>query len=433
LIASAAHGQQPAPRVPAAPHGLVIHGEEALAVALRVMMAQGQHAQALQLIDNLPSERRDRTDLLMVRAQLLSATGDTLQAVDIYRRLLARFPADQRIRLELAETLFVLKDLRAAEHYFRLALSGDLPDQDRQLARAYLSRILATRPWTVSGGLGVAPDTNVNAATQSRTVEIWGLPFELTDEARQRSGVGVSAWLQGEGSLRLGDRARLTGTLWSSVNEYRDRAFSSEGVGLRLGTEFSTRETRWSINAIGERRWYGGEALYRSLGASLNGDVAAGQGRTVYGGALSAQRIDFDVLHLRDGWLYGADLQRTRYLSPRMFWRASISARANRARADAESYDSGRIALGVYRTLPLRLGLYAEPSWGVTRYRGPAAFFGVAREDREAALSVRLVKEDYSVWGFSPYVSGQLSRVDSTIPIYGHDRGRLEFGVTRTF
>lgn len=434
-IAASAFAQpaQPPVAAPGETKSIVLRGEQALVIALQVLVAEGRVKEALDLIEGLPPERRAQVDVAFLEAQLRRSAGQARAAVDLYRRLLSRRPDDQRIRLELAQTLFDLKDLRASEHYFRLALSGRLPDADRQLARAYLSRARSLRPWTMTGGLGVAPDSNVNGATSAREVELFGLPFELSEEARRRGGLVVSGYVQGEGSIRLGERSRLVGSAWASASEAGERDFSSEAVGARLGPEFSRADRRWSVAATTERRWYGGQGLYKSLGLSLNGDAARDGGLTVYSAGLTAQHNNYDTLQGRDAWLYGLDLQRTRYLSPRRLWRSSLSVRVNEARDPTESYRLGRVAAGLYQALPLRLGVFLEPSYSVSRYRAPAYFFGVVREDQTAALSARVVKEDYSVWGFAPYVGGEISNSRSTIALYSYTRQRLEIGVTRSF
>jgi len=96
------------------------------------------------------------------------------------------------VRLELAQTFYEARDLPASEYNFRLALAGQLPEADRLLAHQYLSRIARERPWRVDASLSVAPDSNVNGATDARNVQIFGLPFTLSDEARRQAGVAVS-------------------------------------------------------------------------------------------------------------------------------------------------------------------------------------------------------------------------------------------------
>jgi hypothetical protein len=430
-VPAAAQAPVVAPQTPPATRTVVLHGVEALAVALRVLSNQGQYAQALQLVQSQPARLRDDPAITLSEAQLQRRLNQPAKAADIYHRLLARFPNDQRVRLELAEALFEMKDLRASEYYFRLALSGAMPEADRRLARAYLSRVLHLRPWTITGSVGIAPDSNVNGATSAQQVELWGLPFQLADKARQHSGVDLDANLAGQGSVVLGPGVRLVGAAFAQARETRARAVTA---GVALGPEWSGSDHRWSISGTGARLWYGGRRLYDAAGVSLAGDHSVQGGVVVYSGALSAQKLTYaDPYQGYGGWLYGLEVRRTAYLSPQMFWRPAVSLRINRALTPSQGYNLGQVSVGLYRTLPLRLGLYIEPAAAVSRYQSANPLFAVVREDQTLSLGARLVKEDYSYRGFSPYLGASVSRTRSTIPVYSFTRQRVEVGVTRTF
>ncbi len=431
-LALAAAGQAAAAS-PAGKGTLVLRGEQAYSVALPLLIQRGQLAEALQLIRAMPADLRAEEGVALLEADLLRRTGARRTAVDVYRRLLARDSGNQRARLELAQTLFDLKDLRTAEYQFRRALSGSLPEADRRLARQYLSRILDLRPWTVAAGLGLAPDSNINGGSSAQQVELWGLPFTLSKEARRRGGFGVRGYVSGQASARLGPGVKLVGQAWAEANEGRETQFSSEVLSTRLGPEFVAANHRWSISATSEQVWYGRRRLYDGIGGELAGDLSVDGGRTTYSASASAQSLDYRDYEQHDGWLYGLSGARTHYQSPRAFWRLSGAVRAKRADAASESYDQARLAIGAYRTLPLRLGVFLEPSVSIRRNRDRDPLFNVVREDHEASLALRMIKEDYSVWGLSPYLSAQISRTDSNIEVYSFDRTRIEFGLTRTF
>jgi hypothetical protein len=244
--------------------------------------------------------------------------------------------------------------------------------------------------------------------------------------------VAVSGALAASGGIVLAPDRKLIGTLYGLANETSQRAFSDEGLGLRLGPEFSHGEDRWSVQATGERFWYAGLPLYRAAGVALQDDFARGP-VTAYSIGVSAQHLDYDLYAPRDGWLYGLDVLRTRYLSSQTFWRAGASLRLNQAVTTGESYRLARVSVGYYHPLILGLAAYVEPAVRVQRNLGPDAIFGIVRQDTEAMLSVRLIKQDYSFWGFAPYVGGLADRNWSNIPLYDYGRLRGEIGLSRTF
>jgi tetratricopeptide (TPR) repeat protein len=423
---------QALPTLSVGPRTRVLTGEAAFQVALRLFVERGDWDGVLKLLDALPAERRADQDVLLIEAQAFRRLGQPKRALDIYRKLLGRRGNAQGLRLELAQTFYEARDLQAADYNFRLALAGALPDADRRLAHAYLAKIAQERPWRVTGTVSIAPDSNLNGATDTREVQILGLPFSLSDEARRQAGWAASGFLQADGGVSIGSGRKLVGALYGAATETQNSAFDSQTAGARLGPEFAHGEDRWSIQATGERQWYGGRALYDAVGLAVQAQFARGP-VTAYAVALTTQHLNFDVLNTRDGWLSGLDVQRNRFLSPDSFWRSGFSLRYNQAAAPSETFGLISVDAGYYRSLPLGLAVYVQPTLTARRYGGPDPYFGVLRQDREVAVSVRLIKQDYSFWGFAPYVGALLDRNWSNVPLYDYSRERGEVGVSRTF
>ena len=106
--------------------------------------------------------------------------------------MLARNPNLPRVRLDLAFAYFRAGEDRRAAYHFRLAMGDkELPPVVRARALALLDRIRRRKSWSISGSLALAPDNNINAATSARQVALFGLPAQLSEDARQTSGVGA--------------------------------------------------------------------------------------------------------------------------------------------------------------------------------------------------------------------------------------------------
>jgi tetratricopeptide (TPR) repeat protein len=196
------------------------------------LVKQARWAEALRLLDSLPKAVREQPDLLYFRAQLLRKVNRATEALDIYTRLLSLQPDAQLIRLELAQTYYDLRDDPAAERYFRLALAGELPAADRKLAHDYLSAILRRRSWRITANLALGADSNLNAGTDSRTLQIFGLPFALSDQARRSSGFAVSGQLGAEQSKPLFGPVRLDTIVQGAGVYTRERAFDVLNLGV---------------------------------------------------------------------------------------------------------------------------------------------------------------------------------------------------------
>ena len=140
---------------------------------------------------------------------------------------------------DLALAYFQAGEDGNAAHHFRLALgTKDLPQVVRARALAFLDLIRRRKSWSITGSLAVLPDSNINAATSARQVELFGLPASLSEDARQTSGVGVSANVSGGYEARISPdlRFRVGGGL--RTRTYREDQFNERTVNLRAGPSF---------------------------------------------------------------------------------------------------------------------------------------------------------------------------------------------------
>ena len=145
--------------------------------------------------------------------------------------MLARNPDLPRVRLDLALAYYQAGEDGNADDHFRLALgTKDLPAIVRARAMAFLDRIRRRKSWSITGSLAVLPDSNINAATSARQVELFGLPASLSEDARQTSGVGASANISGGYERRISPdlRFRVGGGL--RTRTYREDQFNETGV-----------------------------------------------------------------------------------------------------------------------------------------------------------------------------------------------------------
>ena len=115
-------------------------------------------------------------------------------AVARFRAMLIRDPTLPRVRLDLALAYFRAEEDSSAAYHFRQVLGDeDLPPVVRARTLAFLDTIRRRKTWSVSAAVALAPDSNINAATSSREVNLFGLPAQLSEDARQTSGVGLNA------------------------------------------------------------------------------------------------------------------------------------------------------------------------------------------------------------------------------------------------
>ncbi|MBI1686823.1 surface lipoprotein assembly modifier [Caulobacter hibisci] len=411
---------------------VALSGDQAFATALKLMIRSGEHAQALALIDTRP-DLADRADVVRLRAQLLALTGREAEGLALLESRLTRVSDDALARFQVGELHFAAGRDAAATLAYRLALAGRLDPVRRRVAEQRLTTLQDRRRWRFWAGGSIAPDSNVNGATDASRIEIFGLPFELDEEARRRGGVTVSA--QGGVERRFAFepgtavRASLSGATTRALGGDFDDTF----LQARAGPEWTlSRRAQVTAQASVSGRWFGGELLEVGQGLRIEAETApAAPVRWL--GALRIDHIDARINNGRDGMAYGLEAARTRFTGPSSLWRLSGSAVVRQASAPTEGFHQQQLAIGRLNPLPWSVLAYVEAYGLNRRYDGVAAAFGERRVDSEYGVSARLSKRDWTVRGAFPFLAVSVARNRSSLALNSFERRRMELGFTREF
>ena len=163
----------------------------------RALVERNRFHEALEILK--PLALQDRPDVTDVRFLLgLAASrrsqdrgvGDEerLQLLDLaianFRTILIKRPELVRVRLELALAFYLKQDDQLAREHFERALVGKPPAALATNVNRFLNIIRARRRWTGYFGFSLAPDTNINAASDAAIIYINGLPFAGARTAR---------------------------------------------------------------------------------------------------------------------------------------------------------------------------------------------------------------------------------------------------------
>lgn len=430
-LPATAHRVAP-PIGPTSPGTLVLRGDEGFAVALQLLVRAGNHAGALALLDSRP-DLAGRADAKRLRAELLSKVGREREALSLLEGHLADVPDDALARFQLAELHFAAERDGAATLAYRLALAGDLDPVRQQVVGARLALIEDRRRWRISVGFSLAPDSNINGATDAARVDIFGLPFDLDDNARRKSGVVFSGFAAVERRVRLGEAWALRGGVVANILQAPGGDFDDTFASLRAGPECRPEPgMTLALQASANRRWFADRIYETGGGLRLEGELDGGE-NVRWSGALRADRSDVRPNPARDGWVYGLELARTRYTGPSALWRLSGTLALRDSVAKAESYRQAQVAVGRLFPLPFASLAYLEPYALRRVYDGPSAAFGETRKDWEYGATLRLSKRDWVVAGGFPFVAVTASRARSTIALNRFSRERVELGFTREF
>ena len=236
-----------------------------------------------------PPSERDKRIAFLFRAGMTAlaraeqADGEAArqalydQAIVVFRAVLINRPELIRVRLELARTFFLKGQDGLARRHFELVLAGGVRPPVAANIHRFLSVMRARKRWSGYFGAALAPDSNLNAASESETIylELGGtrLPFRRQGDFGAQSGLGVSVWGGGEYQQPLSERLRLRVGADAAQREYGGSDFDQFFVAAHAGPRWLAGPiTELSLLAIAQRQWLGGEPYVDETGVRLELD-----------------------------------------------------------------------------------------------------------------------------------------------------------------
>jgi tetratricopeptide (TPR) repeat protein len=398
----------------------------------RQLMNQGRLEEAAAVLDaRLAAEPKD-VQARFLKGMIAVAMKDNRQAVRIFRSILIDKPGATRVRLELARAFYLEKDYGNALRQFQFALAGNPPREVAANINHYLAAIRDAKSLSYNFGIAIAPDTNLNTGSSAREVSLFGLPFDLSEEARQRSGVGLALEAGAEWAPRIGKGKRLRLGVNGQRREYSGSDFDDMTVAGYAGPRLVSG--KWDLSLLGTayQRWYGAKPYNHALGARAEATYYLNP-RLGISGAASGQWVRHRQARERDGRLLALNGGAFYALTSSSAATAKAGVSRHEARIKPYSSWSGFVAAGYFRDLPMGFSIYVEPSFSLARYDRALIGFGRKRSDDTRSLLITLLNRHIVLSRFTPRISYTFTRQSSSVALYEFTRNRLEIGLTTVF
>ena len=251
--------------------------------------------------------------------------------------------------------------------------------------------------------MALAPDNNINAATRGRIAELFGLPAELSEEARQTSGVGLSFNLTGTHEARISPDLRFRTSANVTTRTYRKRQFNNRTLTLRAGPRFLFERFDLRPALTLRARRLGGEMYVRAGGLEVSGDwQMAPEWRL--SGTVNAERLFYETF-LGNGDGYGAGVSVTRAFRATSV-RVDTAFRREAVESEANSWRQLVAGVSVVQELPRGFVVTAGPSYQWRNHDRPIFIFGPeARRDRTLTGRISVSNRNFEVFGFMPEIT----------------------------
>jgi hypothetical protein len=371
------------------------------------------------------SEARFRLAMLLAEQRRFADSAVELRAI------LDEKPDAVRVRLELARVLALNGDEGAARRELRQVQAGELPPEVAQLVDQFAGALRSRKPFGASIELALVPDSNVNRATDSTTLDTIIAPLELSRDAREQSGLGARVAGQVFFRKRLGEHFAIVPRVSAQGEFYRQSQFDDISGSALIGLEWSPGRERIQLSAGATKRWYGLDPYATTATASLNWQHPIGR-RTQVSASATIASTDYRLNDLQDGMLYYGELSVERAFDRRSGGGLTLAV-TRQAAADPGYATTAAGATLISWTEAGRSTIFA--SVGIRGLEADARLFLYPERRRDLMLSATtgITLRRLRIRGFSPFARMTVERNFSTVGIYDYRRVALSFGITRAF
>lgn len=360
-------------------------------------------------------------------------------AIGLFRAVLVDHPEQTRVRLELARALQMKGKYGSADHHFRLAQEDkNLPDEVVRSIRTTRGLLRDRRSFGLTVDVGLAPDSNITNGTNAESVDVnfggFLIPLTLDPTARQRSGIGQSMVVSSSYRTRLSGSTKLLIETDGQAMNYEGKAADDFALQFAAGPEIQLSENnRLTVQGLGLQRWFGGKSASTGGGARLGFQHDFNSGHRL-GLNIDARYAKSGFSDAYTGWSLSAQTTYERVIASSMIGYVSVFGR--RELLNSKSFSGHEVGsnIGIMGDLPL--GISIGLSGGISRaaYDAPLPLFSAdPRKDWRYNARAQVGLRSLRFWGFSPSVTYDFNRTDSSLTLYKNDRHRVRFGFARYF
>lgn len=403
----------------------------AFADAARVRGEYATAESAYRALSTNPDEELRAEARFRLAMMLHDKLGRTREAAVLLRQILDDQPDASRVRVELARMQAALGNTRAAERELRAAQASGLPPEVERLVEFYASSLNAQHPYGFSMEVALAPDTNINRATKSDTLGTIIGDFDLSEDAREQSGIGLSTRAQIWGRLRVTPELDLRVEMNGSGDFYRHGEFDDYALGVEAGPLWRSGRDTLALSAVVQWRWFGHDPYTSTYGAEASFRHPTGR-RSQLRIDIAALQSDDLISNLRDADRYSLSFGLDRAFSSQFGGGVRITGQRSLARDPGYSTTSGGVSTYVFREFG---GLTLVGTAGYSHLQADQRIFlyPQTRSDERLNIGISSTHRWLRIGTFAPILGISFERNWSSVEIYDYRRLAAKAGITAAF
>lgn len=416
----------------------------------RDALQNGQAETAVALASALIARDPQDVSALLLKARAQRELGDYKAAVHTAR---TAWRASQTDLQHYASALVVAQALSSsgarsrAQIWLRRAAQAAPDERLKAKAIKDFRYVRDRNPWTTNLSFGVTPSSNINNGSKSEIVEIDGLPFLLSGDARALSGVEYRFEIDTEYSKQITEKAWVFAAGAVDIRRYglsseaRQQAPDLNASALRYNeAELTFGATLFpsphlgplTVSVDGGRGWYAGDPIVEFY--RLNAEQVVplnARNRLTLSFAADHQHRIADTLNssstqtVQWTWAHSAANGDS--------WQAAFAVSDTRSDGAAVARDGWLSTLQYARAKPV-LGAKMSLSFTYEAQRYDRPFFSSeTRADQRYSADASFVFNEMQLYGFAPEIGLSAERNSSNIGLYERNDLGITLGIRSVF
>ncbi|QLB43839.1 surface lipoprotein assembly modifier [Mannheimia pernigra] len=389
----------------------------------------------LPIYQKLSIAEQSREIMQWAKAVEARAKQNYAQSIKLYRELLANYPENQPIRMQLAVTLFENRENEAAEAQFHKLQADKLPPEIANIIHHYLAAINKQDRWIFQGGLTFLNDPNINNAPASGTTHNgWTASRK---ESAQGVGLNVNVekkWSWGNGIFH---EFHLNG---NGKYYWNNKKYNEYSLRESFGLGYQNAKQKITVLPFLEQMWYAGGST-QSESTKRYSNARGVNTRWQYWITPQWQSsITYEYAEQRytrrkhlDGNYHFISPSVYYYPSSQQYWFVGANFNRNSTRDLDDSFIRKGISLGWGQEWKNGLSSQLSVSYARKQHRAPMPIFLITQRNKEYGVQVSLWHRALHFKGITPRLTWQYNKVKSNHAFYNYDKNRVYIEFSHTF
>lgn len=393
------------------------------------LLATEQYDEARAIVRAATQRRADAAlHFAHLEGLILAHQGRYDEAIQMFRSVLTAEPNFTPSRVELSKLLFLTGQAESALRQIETVQLGTDDPGLRRLAQGLRNRMMLDRPYGFSGYVGILPSTNVNKATDNVVFNAGEKEFQIDEDSRRKSGVGVATGGSAFRSWRLSDVNSLVWSGSADIKKYGGSGeFDEAAVSSSLVLDHRIGASTVSFGPTADFLWQAWRPYAARYGVTLNTSQPIGERTALYTNVLLMKQ-DYVQLDYRDGWLASGTATVRHMFSPSLSLAATGSVVAERTQKEHLDHNDYRLLFQLDKEWSGGLLTTVIAGGGQNRYLGDFPGTTTERRDERWSAGGRLAHRGLSFNGFAPQLKYEYINQKSNISFY--DYASHDFGLT---